>query len=185
MAEPFFVAGPQLWSAMPMPSFGYFPPIPGNRPPMIANPPLDPGPSIGANWPSVAPTPISSSVAIPSMPEFAVGILPQALLAAVAMRRGQPMGPTNDQEIEEFLSDVLDLLPGANDVEVRCESGRATLTGAVAHKRLKRDAGEVAWAIPSVNDVQNNISIAARRRSRASTRDVEPPAASGPGRKQT
>ena len=44
-------------------------------------------------------------------------------------RRGQPFGPTNDHEIEEFIYDALDLLPGTNDVELRVEGGRVTLTG--------------------------------------------------------
>jgi len=66
-----------------------------------------------------------------------------------------------------------ELLPGANDIEVRCDGGRVTLTGSAAHKRVKRDAGEIVWAIPSVNDVQNNITIATRRRSRAQVREAE------------
>jgi len=108
---------------------------------------------------------------------FALGGSPlvtaPALLAAVAMKRGQPTGPTNDQEIEDFLYDALELLTGTNEVEVRCEGGRVTLTGSVPHKRLKRDVGEIAWAIPTLNDVQNNVSIATRRRSRSSSREVE------------
>ena len=88
------------------------------------------------------------------------------LLTAVAMRRGQPMGPTTDQEIEDFIYDTLEWLPLASDVEVRCENGRATLTGTVHQKRLKHDVGEIAWAIPGINDVQNNVTISARRRSR-------------------
>jgi len=103
--------------------------------------------------------------------EIGVGITAPTLLTAVAMRRGQPLGPTNDQEIEDFIYDALDLLPGANDVEVRCEGGKATVTGSVSHKRLKRDVGEIAWAIPNVIDVQNNINIAQRRRQR---RENEP-----------
>ena len=91
------------------------------------------------------------------------------------MRRGQPLGPTNDQEIEDFIYDAFDLLPGTNDVEVRVEGGRATLTGSVPHKRLKRDVGEMAWTIPTLNDVQNNVTITQRRRSRAS-REGESPA---------
>jgi osmotically-inducible protein OsmY len=117
---------------------------------------------------------------------FGVGtgaITAQTLVGAIAMRRGQPLGPTNDQEIEDFIADALDLLPGTNDVEVRCEGGKATLTGSVPHKRVKRDAGEIAWAIPSVNDVQNNVNIAARRRSRGQG-GMEGPA-TPTGRKQT
>jgi hypothetical protein len=107
--------------------------------------------------------------------EIAIGVTAPALLATVAMRRGQPLGPTNDQEIEDFIYDALDLLPGASDVEVRCENGKATVTGSVPHKRLKRDVGELAWAIPSLNDVQNNITVTARRRSRSQQgRENEP-----------
>jgi hypothetical protein len=101
-----------------------------------------------------------------------------SLLAAVAVRRGQPLGPTSDQEIEEFIGDALDVLPGSADIEIRCDGGRATLTGQVSHKRLKRDAGEIAWAIPSVNDVQNNVTIVPRRRSRP-IREAEAPVVAG------
>jgi BON domain-containing protein len=98
-----------------------------------------------------------------------------SLLTAVAMRRGQPQGPSNDHEIEEFIYDTLDLFPGAADVEVRCENGRATLTGTVQHTHTKRDVGEIAWAIPAVQDVQNTVSITSRRRSRATGRDADLP----------
>ncbi len=90
------------------------------------------------------------------------------------MRRGQPQGPTNDHEVEDFIYDAFELLPGAADVEVRCEGGRATLTGNVQHKRTKRDIGEIAWAIPALNDVQNNVTITSRRRARGSSREAEP-----------
>jgi hypothetical protein len=99
-----------------------------------------------------------------------------SILAAVALRRGQPQGPTSDTEVEEFIYDALDLLPGASDVEVRCEGGRVTLSGSVQHKRTKRDVGEIAWAIPGLHDVQNNVSITSRRRGRAAGRDAETPA---------
>jgi len=107
-------------------------------------------------------------------PDIAVGVTAPALVSAIAMRRGQPAGPTSDQEIEDFIYDALDLFPGAGDVEVRCDGGRASLMGAVSQKRLKRDIGEIAWAIPGITDVQNNITIAPRRRSRAQSRDTEP-----------
>jgi hypothetical protein len=106
------------------------------------------------------------------------------LVAAVAMRRGQPQGPTTDQEVEEVIYDILELFSGAGDVEVRCEAGRVTLSGTVSHKRLKRDIGEIAWAIPTLNDVANNITIAPRRRTRAFTREREAEPAAASGRKQ-
>ena len=106
------------------------------------------------------------------------GVPPTAVVAAVAVRRGQPQGPSNDQEVEDFLYDALELLPGTSDVEVRYDNGRAMLTGSVHHKRIKRDVGEIAWAIPGVNDVQNNVVITSRRRPRAAAgREAEAPLA--------
>jgi BON domain len=108
--------------------------------------------------------------------EAGFGVLPAVVLAAVAMRRGQPQGPSNDQEVEDFLYDALELLPGTSDVEVRYDNGRATLAGNVYHKRIKRDVGEIAWAMPGVNDVQNNVVITSRRRTRAGPgREAEAP----------
>jgi hypothetical protein len=97
------------------------------------------------------------------------------------MRRGQPQGPTNDGEVEDFLYDAFELLPGAGDVEVRCEGGRVSLTGNVQHKRVKRDVGEIAWALPGLHDVQNNVTIASRRRARGTK--GEPEAQPSPTRK--
>jgi hypothetical protein len=96
-----------------------------------------------------------------------------SLLATVASRRGQPAGPASDTELEEFLYDCLEFLPGTGEVDVRCEAGRVTFAGSVSHKRQKRDVGEIAWSIPAVNDVQNNVTIAARRRARTPARDTE------------
>lgn len=112
------------------------------------------------------------------------GVPAASLLAAVALRRGQPQGPSTDQESEDFLADAIEWLPGTADVEIRCEAGRATLTGSVQHKRVKRDIGELAWAIPGLNDVQNNVTIASRRRTRpAGSREAET-SSSGSARKQ-
>jgi hypothetical protein len=111
--------------------------------------------------------------------ELSTGVPPQALVSLIAMKRGQPMGPTNDREIEEVIYDALELLSGTNEVEARCEGGRVTLTGSVFNKRIKRDVGEVAWAIPSVTDVQNNVTITARRRARHDQREESQPATGG------
>lgn len=115
--------------------------------------------------------------------EPAAGVTAPALLAEVALRRGQPQGPANDQDVEDFIYDAFELLPGTSDVEVRCEGGRVTLTGTVQHKRVKRDVGEIAWAIPVLHDVQNNVTIASRRRARSAGRETETPQSSA-GRKQ-
>jgi hypothetical protein len=106
-------------------------------------------------------------------PDSITGVTAPALLGAVAVRRGQPQGPTNDQEVEDFIYDALEFLSGASEVEIRCDGGRATLTGNVHHKRIKRDVGEIAWAIPGLQDVQNNVTITSRRRARAASREAE------------
>jgi hypothetical protein len=131
--------------------------------------------------PSVYGVPGAISPAVPQ--EVPIVLAAPAILATVAMRRGQPMGPTSDQEIEEFVYDVLELLTGTSEVEVRCEGGRATLTGSVQHKRIKHDVGEIVWAIPHIADVQNNVTIATRRRTRSTPREAEATPASA-GRKQ-
>jgi hypothetical protein len=141
--------------------------------------------------PVFAPPPIVSPVGgMPSAATFSLGLNPlggtvgpiapdpsmpaMSLLAFVAARRGQPHGPTTDQEVEDFIYDALELLPGASEIDVRSEAGRVTLTGSVQNKRVKRDAGEIAWAIPVANDVQNNVTIASRRRARTAGRESEP-----------
>jgi hypothetical protein len=116
-------------------------------------------------------------------PEALGWVSPASLLAAVAMRKGQPQGPTNDREVEDFIYDALDMLPGAADIEVRCESGKVTLTGTVPDKRTKRDIGEVGWALLGINDLQNNVAIVSKRRQRPS-REAEPTPAV-PARKQS
>jgi hypothetical protein len=120
------------------------------------------------------PFTVPAAYASPVMgPDMSANTTAPALVAAVAMRRGQPLGPTNDQEIEDFFYDALEVFPGAAEVDVRAESGRITLTGRVQHKKLKRDIGEIAWATPGVNDVQNNLTITARRRARGTAREQE------------
>jgi BON domain len=182
MSEAFFGLGQPMWTGLPAPGFSWFQP---------ASPAIN-----RAGAMPFAMNPIPSVPLVQNMIPFAVpasyqglngpDVMPSpnalALLSATALRRGQPMGPTNDQEIEEFIYETLDLLPGANDVELRSEGGRITFTGSVHHKRLKRDIGEIGWAIPGVNDVQNNLVITTRRRARSAGREPEPP--NQPARKQ-
>jgi hypothetical protein len=188
---------PPLWPAMPAPVYGYVqsplassypfgPNAPGSAAqgsasvgafsagPTLNAPALDPqvfggvfgGPNFASGLSAVS-SPLASGVPAFVGAESAIGVTAPGLLTAVAMRRGQPLGPTNDQDVEDFIYDAFDLLPGTNDVDVRVEGGRAVLSGSVPHKRLKRAIGELAWAIPALNDVQNNVTITARRRSRA------------------
>jgi BON domain len=207
MAEPMFGAVSPIWSAIPAPGVTWFQaPMPGAGTVGITNAGItgaSGAASIGSGIVSRMPTtnPLSgepygfSRAVLPAgtpsgfgapMPMFGVadipiGVTAPALVSAIAIRRGQPAGPTSDPEIEDFIYDALELLPGSNEVEVRCDGGRTSLMGTVTQKRLKRDIGEIAWAIPSINDVQNNITIAPRRRSRSQSREAEPAAV--PGRK--
>jgi len=195
-----FGSGSPMWTAIPSMGLPYQPIALGNR--TIGAPSF--GGSVSAagvggafsNGPAFQTQPAIQTPGIATTyafaPNAAAALIgadasgltsPAALLAAVAMRRGQPHGPTNDGEVEEFIYDALDLLPGAADVEVRCENGRVTLTGSAQHKRTKRDVGEIAWAIPALQDVQNNVSITSRRRARAANREAEAPAGAS-GRKQ-
>ena len=178
MPEPFFGSMAPIWPTIPISPFAQQPPTPA----------ASRGMAFGVTGPSPSEsfalsTGLMATAPFLAVPEIASGITPAAVLAAVAIRRGQPLGPTNDHEVEDLIYDVLELLPGANDVEVRCEGGRVTLTGSVLQKRVKRDVGEIAWAIPPVNDVQNNVTITTRRRSRAQAREAEPPTVVA-GRKQ-
>jgi BON domain len=183
MIEPLFGAAPSPWSGMPASGFGWPGPV-GARP--LANGGLAaagmPPRAAYAPFPpelfNVAPFPTAPP------PEVVGGYSVPALLSAVAIRSGQPLGPTNDQEIEDFVYDALEMLPGTNEVEVRCDGGRITLTGSVQHKRIKRDVGEIAWGIPIVNDVQNNVTIATKRRARPTQREGEQPQQQQSGRKQ-
>ena len=164
MVETLFGSGPQVWPTLPISAAqaAYFQ---GSR--TVQNGPT----TLTPQFPVQAPMTVNGPIL--AAPEITGGITAQALLTVIAARRGQPMGPTNDADIEDFISDALDLLPGAAEIEVRCEEGRVTFTGAVPSKRVKRDAGEIAWAIPAVQDVQNTITIAARRRSRSGRREAE------------
>ena len=182
MIEPMFGTAPSPWSGISPSGFGWSVP-PGNRP--LANGvgfAVNPLAAIGAPvipprgaFTAVAPELFSVAPFPAALSPDAIGYSVPALLSAVAIRRGQPLGPTNDQEIEDFVYDVLEILPGTNEVEVRCEGGRITLTGSVQHKRVKRDVGEIAWAIPGLNDVQNNVTIATKRRARPTQREGEQP----------
>jgi hypothetical protein len=156
------------------PAGGFFGPSPGAFP------------SYGTpvQWPGFGQAvPALTGFPSPGGQDMAAGVSASALVSVIAMKRGQPMGPTNDREIEEVMYDALEWLSGTNEVEARCEGGRITLTGSVSNKRIKRDVGELAWAIPSVTDVQNNVTITARRRGRHDQREQEAQPATG-GRKQ-
>lgn len=177
MIETLFGSGSPMWAAMPSSGVAFQMPMAvPNRTSYAGG---VPGP-----MPYQQPNPSAALIGPDGLTAMTGIMTAPSLLAAVAMRRGQPQGPTTDQETEDFLYDAFDLLPGAADVDVRCEGGRATLTGSVQHKRVKRDVGEIAWAIPGLQDVQNNVSIASRRRARPAGRESEA-ATGGATRKQS
>jgi hypothetical protein len=130
---------------------------------------------------NLAPT-MSGNIGTPFI--VPAGVPASAVIATMAIRRGQPQGPASDQDVEELLYDTIELMPGASEVEVRCEGARVSLTGSVPSKRVKHDVGELAWAIPGIADVNNTLNIATRRRSRGFTREGESQQPSGPSRKQ-
>jgi hypothetical protein len=78
-----------------------------------------------------------------------------------------------DEEIEETIHNVLDLdpfIPLDAEIEIKCDGGQVTLSGTVPDKRIKRAAGEDAWWIPGVTDVNNTITVSGRRQAQASRR---------------
>lgn len=168
MIEPLFGPASSMWTSVSSPGLGWYP-TPFSLGPHQPNP-------VGSTFVS-SPTALSPPVGVAANlpPLMAPEVPVPALIAAIAMRRGQPQGPTTDHEVEEFLYDLFELFAGANDVEVRCDTGRIALGGTVSHKRLKHDLGEVAWTIPIANDVQNNITIVTRRRLRQPGREIETP----------
>lgn len=179
MLEMMLGGGTPMWAPVPPGGSPYQPAALGTRPmnlPGLGSPGI--GMGAGSNLAGAGVTaayPLALNPVVAQMADPTGVVTAGSLLAAVAMRRGQPQGPTSDAEIEEFLYDALELLAGAADVEVRCENGRVTMTGSVQHKRTKRDVGEIAWAIPTSSDVQNNVTIVSRRRSRAAGRDADAP----------
>jgi hypothetical protein len=180
MSEPFYGSGIPMWSGVSSPGFTWFqPPVP------VGSQLMGPGvaglvPTMPGQMPVLQGGPYSAPTAY-SMPAMGLEVpattTAPALLAAVALKRNQPLGPTNDQEIEDFIYDALELFPGASEVEVQADGGRITLTGRVQHKKLKHDAGELAWATRGVEDVQNDVTIMMRRRVRGASREKEQPAA--------
>jgi hypothetical protein len=192
--EALYGSASPMWTTIPSAAFAFQTPVGiGNGPigsPLFGSSLL---PGVTGGIPNGSPalaTPAPASTygygagLVTIAPQGVSGLTAASLLAAVAMRRGQPHGPTSDQEVEDLIYDALELLTGATDVEIRCEGGRATLTGTVPHKRVKHDVGEIVWAIPALHDVQNNGTIASRRRTRASTRETEA-SPSGAARKQS
>lgn len=75
-------------------------------------------------------------------------------------------GLPTDPEIVEMVYDSLDsdpLIPYRADITVDSNAGVVTLSGTVPTKQIKHAAGNDAWAIPGVDDIQNNLQIVSKR----------------------
>jgi hypothetical protein len=75
-------------------------------------------------------------------------------------------GPMNDQEIKYFVENAIDndaTIPSNAMINVDVHGGVVTLTGTVPNKRIKHAAGDDAWFITQVTDVNNEINVTPRR----------------------
>jgi len=164
MIEPLFGQVPSMWPGAPLPGLGWYP-VPFSMGPGAAA-----GTALGSPPSGLAP--LSSTLGVTGnmpplvTPEISVPML----VTAIALRRGRPQGPTNDHEIEDFIYEAFEFVSGSSEVDVRCEGGRDTLSGPVFQKRVKHDLGEIAWELPVVSDVQNNVTLTTRRRARQPSR---------------
>ena len=87
---------------------------------------------------------------------------------------GGPMAPTwyggpgvpSDDEIRDMIYDALDadpIIPYDADITVDVSGGVVTLRGTVPNKRVKHAAGDDAWWVPGVWDINNELQIVGRR----------------------
>ena len=83
-------------------------------------------------------------------------------------RRGWTYGPTvpSDDQIRDMILDAIDadtLVPFDSDINVEVAAGVVTLFGTVPSKRIKHAAGDDAWWVPGVSDINNELEIIGRR----------------------
>ncbi len=66
-----------------------------------------------------------------------------------------------DTQIQDDVSQRLwlDGQIDASDIDVQVNNAVVTLTGAVQSRQMKRWAEDIAWAVPGVDDVQNQLSV--------------------------
>src|SRR6516225_9570831 len=134
MVEMTFGSGSPMWTTMPSVGLPYQSMGLGGFPistPAFGSPFLQSGGGAisaqGASAPGgppnltgtgfAAPHPFASNPWASQFAGEAGVVTASSLLALVALRRGQPHGPASDAEVEDFIYDALDLLPGAADVE--------------------------------------------------------------------
>src|SRR5262245_49114715 len=116
MNEPLFGTVSPPWQPVPVPPAGWLPltaaarSLGGGASPVLASPLGLPAPgyTAGSVTPATAGLPVGAMIPSVGGSEVAVGMPVAALLATVAVRRGQPQGPSNDLEIEDFIYDTLE-----------------------------------------------------------------------------
>ena len=99
------------------------------------------------------------------MPGYAMG--PAGYGYTPAMVGTVPTTAT-DEQIRDMVYESLDadpIIPYDADISVDVHNGVVTLTGTVPNKRIKHAAGDDAWWIPPVVDVENDLEIARARRA--------------------
>ncbi len=67
----------------------------------------------------------------------------------------------SDSQIQDDVSQRLwlDAQLDASDIEVQVNDAVVTLTGTVPSRQMKRWAEDIAWAVPGVDDVQNQLRV--------------------------
>lgn len=71
-------------------------------------------------------------------------------------------GLPTDNEIVEMVYDAIDadpIIPFDADIDVDSDAGTVTLTGTVDTKEIKHAAGDDAWWLPGVTDVENELQV--------------------------
>jgi len=78
-------------------------------------------------------------------------------------------GVPSDDQIADLIYDSIDAdpaIPADADINVDVTGGVVTLTGTVPSKRAKHAAGDDAWWVPGVWDINNNLKVQGRRARR-------------------
>ncbi|HOM71225.1 MAG TPA: BON domain-containing protein [Armatimonadota bacterium] len=76
-------------------------------------------------------------------------------------------GLPTDSEIEDMVYDSIDmdpLIPYDANIDIKVDAGTVTLSGEVPSKRIKHAAGDDAFWVPGVIDVDNQIKVTGRKR---------------------
>lgn len=105
------------------------------------------------------------------MPGYPLPMPPTAMPMGYRPRMlGAFAGPATDEQIRDMVYESLDadpIIPYDAAIDVDVVGGVVSLTGTVPNRRIKHAAGDDAWWIPSVVDVNNNLQVARPRRGAA------------------